>query len=53
MDETAVTCAIGPTHQYVPIDQYRAVSTAGTTDKLKITTIVTVNGIGEYQNIFC
>ena len=48
MDETAVTYAIGPTHQYVPKDQCRAASVVGTSEKLRITAIITVNANGEF-----
>ena len=52
MDETAVTYAIGPTHQYVPINQCRAASVAGTSEKLRITAIITVNANGEFTPLF-
>jgi hypothetical protein len=46
MDETALTYAIGPTHIYSPWGTSRE---SGSSDsKLRVTGIVTVNGIGEF-----
>ena len=48
MDETAVTYAIGPTHQYVPINQCRASNIGNVNTKLRITTVITLNALGEF-----
>lgn len=52
MDETAITYAIGPTHMYVPKDQARAANIGNVNTKLRITAVLTVNGIGEFAPIF-
>jgi DDE superfamily endonuclease len=48
MDETCVTWAIGPVHMYVPADQQRASNIGIPNTKLRITAILTVNGLGEF-----
>ena len=52
MDETAITYAIGPTHLYIPRDQARAANIGNVNTKLRITAVLTVNGLGEFAPIF-
>jgi DDE superfamily endonuclease len=52
MDETGITYAIGPTHLYVPWDQSRAANIGNVNTKLRITAVLTVNGLGEFAPIF-
>ena len=47
-DETAFTYAIGPTHNYCPIDQPRATNIGISNTKLRITAVIAVNAIGEF-----
>ena len=51
MDETCVTWAIGPVHMYVPADQQRASIIGIPNTKLRITAVLTVNGLGEFAPI--
>ena len=51
MDETCVTWAIGPVHMYVPADQQRASNIGIPNTKLRITAVLTVNGLGEFAPI--
>ena len=48
MDETAITYAIGPTHLYVPRDQARAANIGNVNTNLRITAVLTVNGLEFY-----
>ena len=48
MDETCVTWAIGPLHMYVPQDQQRASNVGIPNTKLRITAVITVNGLGDF-----
>jgi hypothetical protein len=52
MDETAITYAIGPTHLSIPRDQARAANIGNVNTKLRITAVLTVNGLGEFAPIF-
>jgi DDE superfamily endonuclease len=52
MDETGIKYAIGPTHLYVPWDQARAANIGNVNTKLRITAVLTVNGLGEFAPIF-
>lgn len=47
MDETAVTWCIGPTHLFVPKTQSRARNVGVNNVKLRITTAIAFNGVGE------
>ena len=51
MDETCVTWAIGPVHMYVPADQQRESIIGIPKTKLRITAVLTVNGLGEFTPI--
>ena len=48
MDETCVTWAIGPLHMYVPQNQQRASNVGIPNTKLRITAVITVNGLGDF-----
>ena len=48
MDETAITYAIGPTHQHIPINQCRAANIGNVNTKLRITVVIAVNALGEF-----
>ena len=48
MDETAITYAIGPTHQHIPINQCRAANIGNVNTKLRITAVIAVNALGEF-----
>ena len=52
MDETGITYAIGPTHLFIPWDQARAANIGNVNTKLRITAVLTVNGLGEFAPIF-
>jgi hypothetical protein len=52
MDGTEITYAIGPTHLYVPWDQSRAANIGNVNTKLRITAVLTVNGLSELAPIF-
>jgi hypothetical protein len=52
MGETGITYAIGPTHLYVPRDQARAANIGNVNTKLRITAVLTVNGLREFATIF-
>jgi DDE superfamily endonuclease len=45
-DETALTYAIGPSHMFCPGDQKRATNIGINNDKLRITAVIAVNGVG-------
>jgi DDE superfamily endonuclease len=45
-DETALTYAIGPSHMFCPVDQKRATNIGINNDKLRITAVIAVNGVG-------
>lgn len=45
-DETALTYAIGPSHMFCPTDQKRATNIGINNDKLRITAVIAVNGVG-------
>ena len=47
-DETAFTYAIGPTHNYCPINQPRATNIGISNAKLRITAVIAVNALGEF-----
>ena len=51
MDETAVTYASGPTHQYVPINQCRAANIGNVNTKLRKTAVLTVIGLGVFAPV--
>ena len=48
VDETCVTWAIGPLHMYVPQNQQRASNVGIPNIKLRITAVITVNGLGDF-----
>jgi hypothetical protein len=39
------------THLYVPVNQYRAANIGNANTKLRITAILTVNGLGEFAPV--
>lgn len=45
-DETALTYAIGPSHMFCPGDQKRATNIGINNDKLRITAVIAVSGVG-------
>ena len=47
-DETAFTYAIGPTHNYCPINQPRATNIGISNTKLRITAVIAVNALGKF-----